>query len=187
MAQQATVKLRSAKQRITSVTKTLRLDSDVDEKLTDLAEKEGVSVNVLANRAIRKYVEWDVFAQRFGFMTTSHTMQEKLFQKLSDDEAREMGREMGKNVGPEFVTFFFKKLNFETVLKAAELLGTAYGNAYTFEHSFDGKTHTIILKHDMGPRMSAYLGETWKMMGERLELQTSINETEDQVVIKVHR
>lgn len=184
---ETTVKLRPAKQRVTSVTKTLRLDSDVDNRLTDLAEREGVSVNVLANRAIRKFVEWDVYAQRFGFMTTSHSMQEKLFSKLTDDEAREMGREMGKNAGPEFVIFFFKKFNFEMVLKAAELLGTAYGNAYTFEHSFDGKLHTIILKHDMGPRMSAYLAESWKMIGERLGVQLDLSETEDQVAIKIRR
>jgi hypothetical protein len=73
------------------------------------------------------------------------------------------------------------------VLKAAELLGTAYGNAYTFEHSFDGKSHTIILKHDMGPRMSAYLAESWKMIGERLGVQLDLSETEDQIAIKIRR
>ena len=51
--------------RVKSKTFTLHLDSDILEKLTMEAEEQGLSVNVIANRALKKHVEWDAVSKRF--------------------------------------------------------------------------------------------------------------------------
>jgi hypothetical protein len=162
----------------------VRLDGDTDTKLEELARKENVSVNILVNRSLRKFVEWDVHAERFGFMTASRRLYGGLMNKLSDKEAREFGRSSAQSGGVEFVTFFFKKYNIENVLKCARMLGNLYGNAYAMEHTVEGDTHTLVIRHDQGPRMSAYMAESWKVTAQKLGLKSDVMETEDQIICK---
>jgi len=73
-----------------------------------LAEKERVSVNFLVNRALRKFIEWDVYAEKFGFLSLPASMITKMMSYLSDEEAKEMGRWAGQNLVKDFLTFWFK-------------------------------------------------------------------------------
>ena len=51
-----------------SVTRTLRLDEDVEAGIVEMAEREQFSFNLLANKALRKLVEWEDKAGKFGFI-----------------------------------------------------------------------------------------------------------------------
>src|SRR6266571_6683478 len=124
-------------------THTFRIDSDVSEKLAQLSESENVSMNVITNKALRRYVDWEANAEKFGTVTTSASTIKKFFDYLSESQAKEMGLWWGENQVPGIVTYFFKKFDLESVLKALEFLGAQYGRAFTFDHSFDGKTHTL--------------------------------------------
>src|SRR5438128_12648998 len=81
------------------------------------------------------------------------------FDSQSEEQARDFGGWAGKNKIPEIVSFWFKKLDIENSLKALDLMGTQYGRAFRFEYSFDSRTYTLILKHDMGPKASAFSSE----------------------------
>src|SRR5438094_593830 len=66
------------KNKTKSVTRTVRIDEDIDYQLEKLAHEQRVSVNYFANQALRKFVEWDVFADRLGFVTLPSDIFEKL-------------------------------------------------------------------------------------------------------------
>src|SRR2546428_11988845 len=108
-------------------THTFRIDSDVSEKLAQLSESERVSMNVIANKALRRYVDWEANAEKFGTVTTSSSTIKKFFDYLTDDHAKEMGKWWGENQVPGIITFYFKKFDFDSVLKALEFLGAQYG------------------------------------------------------------
>src|SRR5436853_2035992 len=169
-----------------SVTRTLRLDEDVEAGIVEMAEREQFSFNLLANRALRKLVEWEDKAGKFGFIQVPTSIMEKVFNILSDEEARELGREAGTNTLPEMVLFWFKKFNPETALKAMEMIG-GYGNSFRLQYTIDGETDTVVLKHDRGPRVSAFyaelLGSLFKPLGARVET----HETDGQVVATIVR
>jgi hypothetical protein len=169
-----------------SVTRTLRLDEDVEAGIVEMAEREQFSFNLLANRALRKLVEWEDKAGKFGFIQVPTSLVEKVFSILSDDEARELGREAGANTIPEMVLFWFKKFNPENALKAMQMIGH-YGNAFSLQHTNEEGVDTVVLKHDRGPRVSAFYGELigslFKPMGAKVETQ----ETDGQVVATIHR
>src|SRR5215467_11225783 len=81
-----------------AVTRTLRIDSDVESRIEQLAEKEGVSFNLLANRSLRKLVEWEATAEKFGFCQVAvHTL-EREFGLRSENQSRNLGREASKNM-----------------------------------------------------------------------------------------
>lgn len=181
-----TFQLKSAPISSKSVTRTLRLDEDIDAEIAEMAGKEQFSFNLLANRALRKLVEWDDKAAKFGFIQVPTSIVEKVFSILTDEEARELGREAGTNTLREMVLFWFKKFNVENALKAMEMIGT-YGNAFRLQYTIDGETDTVVLKHDRGPRVSAFyaelLGSLFKPTGARIET----HETDGQVVATIIR
>jgi hypothetical protein len=169
-----------------SVTRTLRMDEDVEAGIVEMAEREQFSFNLLANRSLRKLVEWEDKASKFGFIQVPEAIVEKVFSLLNDEQARELGREAGTNTISEMALFWFKKFNPETALKAMELIGS-YGNAFRLQYSIDGETSTVVLKHDRGPRVSAFyaelLGSLFKPMGAKVETR----ETQGQVVANIIR
>jgi hypothetical protein len=169
-----------------SVTRTLRLDEDVEAGIVEMAEREQFSFNLLANRSLRKLVEWEDKAIKFGFIQVPTSIVEKVFSILSDEEARELGREAGSNTLPEMVLFWFKKFNTENALKAMEMIGS-YGNAFRLQYTIDGETSTVVLKHDRGPRVSSFYAELlaslFKPMGAKIETR----ETDGQVVATITR
>jgi hypothetical protein len=169
-----------------SVTRTLRLDEDVEAGIVEMAEREQFSFNLLANRALRKLVEWDDKATKFGFIQVPTSIVEKVFNILSDDEARELGREAGANSLPEMVLFWFKKFNPENALKALEMIGS-YGNAFRVQYTIDGGTDTVVLKHDRGPRVSAFYGELFQSLFKPMGAKVETHETDGQVVATITR
>ena len=171
--------------RVSSETRTIRLEGDILLKLEELANQENVSISFIINKALRRHVEWEIYAEKFGFMMAFTAMMRRIYESLTDEEARELGRQSAENEYSEFINFWFKKINFDTTVKALELLGSEYARSFRFEHSFDGSTHTIIFKHDIGPRTSAYYAEMAKVLFNRLNLKVDTVESDQQVTITV--
>ncbi|TMI29266.1 hypothetical protein E6H28_06815 [Candidatus Bathyarchaeota archaeon] len=171
--------------RVLSETRTIRLEGDILLKLEELANQENVSISFIINKALRRHVEWEIYAEKFGFMMAFTSKMRRIFESLTDAEARELGSQSAENEYSEFINFWFKKIDFDTTVKALELLGSEYARSFKFEHSFDGSMHTIIFKHDRGPRTSAYYAEMAKVLFNRLNLKVDTVESDQQVTITV--
>jgi len=72
-----------------SVVRSLRLNEDVEKSLHKRALEEGISVNSLVNKALRRYVVWDVNTSRFGFVTCAGASLTKIMTYLSEDEVHQ--------------------------------------------------------------------------------------------------
>jgi len=171
--------------RVSSETRTIRLEGDILFKLEELANQENVSISFIINKALRRHVEWEIYAEKFGFMMVFTAKMRRIYETLTDAEARELGRQSAENEYSEFINFWFKKIDFDTTVKALELLGSEYARSFRFEHSFDGSMHTIIFKHDRGPMTSAYYAEMAKVLFNRLNLKVDTVESDQQVTITV--
>src|SRR2546426_40695 len=75
-----------------TTTRAFRIDETVDRQLREWAEREGVSVSFLANKALRRLVEWDMYADRFGFIAMPREALSRMIELLSEDEVRDLGR-----------------------------------------------------------------------------------------------
>jgi len=139
----------------------------------------------LANKALRRYVEYDVLAEKFGFITISKALLKTLFALMTEEKARELGRKSGGEAGPGFVTFWYKKSDLENTIKAIGKVTSEYGRNFSFDSSFDGKIHVLIMRHESGKNASAYYGESVKSIFSMLGLDCRIEENEDQVTAYV--
>jgi hypothetical protein len=139
-----------------SVTRTIRIERDVDEFLRKFAEREGISVNFLVNKAIRRLVEWDVFAEKFGMVALPGSLLVKVMDSLSDGEAADLGEWVGKNLLPEFLTFWFKEASLQTVVMGYSRLSARYARAFEYEERAKEGKWTVVFKHGSGMRWSRY-------------------------------
>ena len=166
-----------------SVQKSFRIDADVFEAVTSLADREKTSVNGVVNRALRRYIEWEVFAEKFGLQSVPSSTISELFNLLTEKQTRELGENYGNVLAPELITFWFKKFDFATVLKALNILGMRYARLFDFNQVFDGKTYTLFIRHGKGLRLSIYYEEAAKALFGKLGIKPEISLTESQVTV----
>ena len=166
-------------------TRIFRIDTDIGEELDELARKDKVSINVIANQALRKHVEYDSYAEKFGLVTISKDLLKTLFGLMSDEEARALGKKSAEQTGVALVSFWFKKFNLENVIRSLDRIASHYNRNFKFEHSHNGQEHVLILRHDSGPRGSAFNAEYIKAMFALLDVKVELEESEDQVVAKL--
>jgi hypothetical protein len=163
----------------------VRIEEGVDEALHGLATDEGVSVNFLVNRALRKLVEWDTFADRFGVVSLPSAQVDRMMSYLSDEEARELGEWVGRNLVREFLTFWFKDVSARTLLKSYPRLSSEYGRLFEYVESSDGERWTIVIKHGRGRKWSMYYEELLRgVLREILSVDSVIEATDGQVVAR---
>ena len=166
-------------------TRIFRIDTEVSEQLDALAQKDKVGVNVIANRSLRKYVEYDAYAEKFGLVTISKGLLKTFFSMMSDEQARTLGKKTGEHDGVALVTFWFKDFNLENVIKSFDRVASHYNHYFEFEHSDDGHFHLAVLRHDCGPRASAFYAEFVKSVLALLEVKVELKEAEEQIVAKL--
>ncbi len=140
-------------------TRAFRIDDTVDRQLRECAEREGVTVSFLANKALRRLVEWDMYADRFGFIAMPNEALSRMIDLLSDDEVRELGRWVGENVYRAFTAFVFKHLDLEAILEVMPKLTSRYTKAFEYEEKRDGSRTVIVLRHGRGRKYSLYYEE----------------------------
>ena len=166
-------------------TRIFRIDTEVAEQLDELAQKNKISVNVIANQALRKHVEYDAYAENFGLVAISKGLLKTFFSLMSEDQARALGRKSGEHEGVALITFWFKDFNLENVIKSLDRVASHYNHNFEFEYTHDGQAYVAVLRHDCGSRASAFYAEFVKSVFALLDTRVELEETEDQVVAKI--
>ncbi len=165
--------------------RTFTIDHDVSEKIDELAGGHTLEVNVLVNKAIRRYVEWGRYVDTFKLVTSDPRLMKILWSYITIEEAREKGTQNGKDTVVEFILYYFHKFDLDSVLKIFQLIGAEYANAYVYSEFGDKDSRTIILRHSMGRSASAYYGASFKALCDRLGVKVELEENEDQLICKI--
>jgi len=173
-----------------SVTRTVRLDEELDRALTKKASNGKTSVSFLVNRCIRKFVEWDSPSFELGLVSVPETLLDKLARDKDEEALERFGREIARDyVKPasEYVLGDF------TVGSAVEILrrSSLYSGNFSFDFAsgHDSRNNVIVLRHDHGRPWSRYyaglLDETFRvLLGE--EAKATYTDSLCVVQLKVH-
>lgn len=169
-----------------SVTRSVRIEKDADERLRDLASRGDTSVNTLVNRALRKFVEWDAYGDKFGFITMPGVILVRLMDYLTEEEAKALGTWAGHSLLKEYLTFWFKEITTETFLHGFPTLLAKYGRAFAYEEHVEEDRRTIILNHGGGMKWSIFYEEAIRTgFHDLLQRDARTEKTENQVVLRV--
>ena len=174
--------------RIKPKTFTLHVDSDTIEKLTMEAEQQGLSVNVIANRALRKYVEWDVVSERYKVASTFPSLLVKLMTWVPEEHVRELGKSQWLHEWRTASTSRYREHGIEPRLRILELF-SHYGRTFQFDQVTTGSTLILTLLHGMGRKWSLfYEGMLEAMLKESIEGEIegfSLTSTDNQVFAEI--
>lgn len=160
------------------------MEIDLDQALKDIAARDKTTVNLLLNRTLRKFIEWDYYTEKFGAVFMFAAAANKIVEHLSDEQVRNVAKWVGKDLLREFVMFRFKKFSLDNILRAIRLWGLA-GN-FQYEERADGEAFVIVCKHDSGRRWSSFYEEAFGSLFQNFpSLKIGIDSTEDQVLLRL--
>jgi predicted transcriptional regulator len=166
------------------VTRTLRLDDDVDAALEKMAEERGESVNAIAGRALRKLVEWDRLAENAGLVIVSSTTMGRLMDSQTSEQARALGEFVGNEVWKPVIISRYGEVTLDSVLKSIELIARYMGR-FDFVYSTEGSKRVVTIRHSGGIKWSEfYLGVATPLFSQALGLNINPVTTEELVSIE---
>lgn len=135
--------------------RTFRIETDVDEAIERIARDERLSRNQVANKALRKYVEWDRALSTRGLVSVPSLLLVKLMAEQSEEKAREMGRWAGRELFLPNLLAENATVSVESAEKLMKNLG-AYGGRFSFEHTLKGRKHLMVIGQKLGRNWSMY-------------------------------
>ncbi len=138
-----------------TVTRTLRLDSDLDRAIRKLADEKGETVNAVASRALRRLVEWDALAEKLGMVMITPEVLVKLMETHTVRQARNLGEWVAKELWGPYVRYHYMTLDLDSVRSSLEL-HARYAARFEFDTSTDGGKAYWLFRHSMGLKWSAF-------------------------------
>lgn len=138
------------------VLRTIRLPKDIDDALEQDADENGVSANSLINKILKKYVEWDRHADKFGFVSIGVETFRSILNEVEDKNLESIAITAGDTLPKSQVLFWFKKISLETILKTFSLLGK-YSGVFVTEIDFKEGDCVLTLRHQLGQKWSVFL------------------------------
>lgn len=116
-------------------------------------------MNAMISSILRKYSEWDRYAEQFGFVTLTGDGFRVLLEAIEEEKLNEIAEDVAPSLSREVALHFFKRVDFETFLRFILAL-FRYGHLgeYHVETTEDGDTLTV--HHDLGPNWSLLLSRS---------------------------
>ena len=189
----------AAKQRKTRST-TFRLDTKVIDELQRDADQAEISLNVLVNQILRRYVEWDRFETKLNLLPIPKLMLTRIVDqtlavakdaKIVDLEGyrnkiAKDAAQVALNIMKDSVLFMKKEYNLWTVLDVLRNYMKVAG--ITSDHTLEaGRKHVFIIQHDLGPNWSLFAKELLSLIFTELaQVRADISETSKTVKAEIN-
>ena len=70
----------------TTTLRTIRIPQELDNALKSISKERGISVNTFVSMLLKKYVEWDKYADRFGYISLTRESLRRILQATDDNK-----------------------------------------------------------------------------------------------------
>jgi hypothetical protein len=167
------------------IRRTFAIEPELSEKIDDLVNGHTLEANLVASKALRRYLEWGRFVDGFKLVTIDPRLLKVFWSHLTVDEARELGKQNGNSTVVEFILYYFRKFDLDSVLKTFRVIGAEYSNSFVYSEFGDDSNRTIILRHGMGLNASVYYGASLTALCDRLGMELALEESDDQLICKM--
>lgn len=181
---------------------TIRLNSIVIDELQTEADNRQMTLSVLINQILKRYVEWDRYQNRIGMMPVPRAILSNLTDRaisiaesrgvkdvdLYRDELIKQASELAFSLIKDSVLFMKKHYNLEVVLSVLKEYMEASG--IKADHKVEGpRTHVFIIQHELGENWSLFAKELLAIIFENLanakaEIDMTPNTTVAEVVLR---
>jgi hypothetical protein len=180
---------------------TFRLDPNTVDNLQREADQKEISLNVLVNQVLRRYVKWDTFEPKIGMMPVPKIILSTCFNKailaanesgMNQDEIESHRDEMIKSAA---------EISFSLIKDSALLMKRTY-NLWTVleilqeymkvsdmksDHRIEaGNNHVFVIQHELGENWSLFTKVLLNLIFESLaSVRPDVNTTPNTIIAKV--
>jgi hypothetical protein len=142
-----------------TVTRTFRLRKEWDDVLLEEAERQGVSVNVLANKILRRYALFTRWADKGGVMSLTKGMFQAILNELSDERLARAGTASGPSDVVYTLNMMGRPVNYDSFvyLLSEYFGGRDFCRWFTCFHHIQRGENVFHLQHNLGRGWSVYL------------------------------
>ncbi|MEM2855501.1 MAG: hypothetical protein QW416_00140 [Candidatus Nitrosocaldaceae archaeon] len=161
---------------------TFRIDKEIINRLKIEANEKDISLNMLVNHILRRYIEWELYEKKVGMISLPKILVKECYDMLSEEEIVMLGEKMGKNMLTDIILFMKGKIDQDTFLSWLDT--RLKYSSLEVNHCFDNNMHTIVIKHDLGEKWSLYHKIVFDFIFHKL-LQKDVEIEYNKSVIKI--
>lgn len=165
-----------------AILKSVRFDAQDAEILSKEAKAVGLTFNALVSRLVTRFVEWDRFADRYGFIALPRQSFRTLVSQMDRRQLEEFGRATGHGNVAAITQFWFKRLDFDSFLSFLAI-SAKYAKIWHYELAQRGDQVVLTVLNDIGPSYAAVHREYFdQAIREILGVKPHIEQRGDAVV-----
>jgi hypothetical protein len=178
---------------------TFRIDSSVIDELQNESETREISLNVLVNQVLKRYIEWDRYESKIGMMPVPKLMLSTLIDKAINvakssgikdvehyrDDMIKQAAKIAFDLMKDSVLYMKKQYSLWVVLAVLEDYMKVSGiNA---DHKLEGsRKHIFVIQHELGENWSLFTKELLTLIFENLaNVKAEFNVTPNTTVAEV--
>ena len=124
--------------------------------LREIAEENKTSLNTLANQIFGNYVEFELYAKKFGTLRMSTDTFRRLLATMDEKNIVEVATRCGSQEAKEFILFKWKKIDLETITDFIKVYFDLCGYGRCNIEETEGKI-TFSVHHDLQEKGSIFL------------------------------
>ena len=162
---------------------TFRIDEDFDKHLRKIAKEQKISLNTLTNQIFGKYLDLDVYMEKFGVMKMSKKVFKMFLDKTDVTELKLLALDAGSNEPKEFILFKWKEITLENVSTFMKIYCEHCGYGQCDLEQSENKI-SMSIRHNFGGKGSVYIASfLTAVVTSTLNRECSIVESNESVTI----
>jgi len=153
------MRIKRQRNRSQTITRTFRIQQEWVDVLEEEAESQGMSVNALLNKILRKYALFTRWTDGAKFQSFSPQMFQRIIEELSEDSLAKVGATLGASDVVYTLNIMGRPLDYESFI---ELMVQYFGGSdfcrwYSCFHHVQGNQDVFHLQHNLGRKWSIFL------------------------------
>ena len=133
---------------------TFRIDENVIKILRSESKRNQITLNSLVNQLLKRYVEWDMYEPKVGFIPIAKPIVIELFSNRSYEEISTMAKEIGIDVVHDIALFMKNRMDLDSFLSWFERRMAS--SLTETNHTLQDGYHVYVLKQELGKNWSLY-------------------------------
>jgi len=126
----------------------IRMDSNLSNKLHDKSAEQKISLNSLINNMLDKQIHWHDLANEVGWVSIFRSTFKELMDSVSQEKATKIGQTTGKIDLKNSIKYFYGKVDLQTIL---DLLKYRFQSMKVqFKRVSENGSEMIFIQHDLG-------------------------------------
>jgi len=133
-----------------------RINEEYERVLRNIAEENKTSLNTLANQIFGNYVEFELYAKKFGTLRMSTDTFRRMLNSIDEKNIVEIATRCGSQEIKEFILFKWKEINSKTVTDFIKIYFDLCGYGRCNLDETEGNI-TFSVHHDLQEKGSLFL------------------------------